>query len=45
MNSNDHREILLGQDYTHTGIGVYGSYYTQNFIERTAVNTTKDILQ
>jgi len=34
-NSKDHREILLGQDYTHTGIGVYGSYYTQNFIERT----------
>lgn len=35
LNSKDHREILLGQDYTHTGIGVYGSYYTQNFIERT----------
>ncbi|WP_277585760.1 CAP domain-containing protein [Psychrobacillus antarcticus] len=43
MNSKDHREILLGQDFTHTGIGVYGSYYTQNFIERKAVNTTKNI--
>jgi len=45
LNSKDHREILLGEDYTHTGIGVYGSYYTQNFIERTVVNTPKNIQQ
>ncbi|SDM50515.1 Uncharacterized conserved protein YkwD, contains CAP (CSP/antigen 5/PR1) domain [Psychrobacillus sp. OK028] len=44
LSSKDHREILLGKNYTHTGIGVYGSYYTQNFIERIPVNTTKDIL-
>ena len=43
LNSKDHREILLGKDYTHTGIGVYGSYYTQNFIERKVVNTPKNI--
>lgn len=45
LNSKDHREILLGKDFTHTGIGVYGSYYTQNFIERKAVNTPKNIPQ
>lgn len=45
LNSKDHREILLGRNYTHTGIGVYGNYYTQNFIERTEVKTRKDIPQ
>lgn len=45
INSKDHREILLGKDYTHTGIGVYGSYYTQNFIEKVPVKTHKDLPQ
>lgn len=34
LNSKDHRDTILGKWYTHTGVGVYGNYYTQNFIER-----------
>ena len=34
LNSKNHRETLLGKAYTHTGVGVYSNYYTQNFIEK-----------
>lgn len=34
LNSKEHRETLLGRSYTHTGVGVYSNYYTQNFIEK-----------
>ncbi len=34
LNSKNHRDTLLGKWYTHTGVGVYSNYYTQNFIER-----------
>ncbi|TQR17846.1 CAP domain-containing protein [Psychrobacillus vulpis] len=34
LNSKGHRDTILGKWYTHTGVGVYGNYYTQNFIER-----------
>ncbi|WP_391120742.1 CAP domain-containing protein [Psychrobacillus sp. L3] len=33
LNSKNHRDTLLGRKYTHTGVGVYGNYYTQNLIE------------
>ncbi|WP_234969311.1 CAP domain-containing protein [Bacillus massilinigeriensis] len=32
MNSEGHREALLGSEYTHIGVGVYRKHYTQNFI-------------
>ncbi|SHM87604.1 CAP domain-containing protein [Gracilibacillus kekensis] len=32
LNSEGHREALLKEDYTHLGVGVYQSYYTQNFL-------------
>ncbi|MFJ8066234.1 CAP domain-containing protein [Psychrobacillus sp. NPDC096426] len=34
LNSKDHRATLLGEWYTHAGVGVYGNYYTQNLIEQ-----------
>ena len=34
LNSKSHRDTLLNEAYTHTGVGVYSNYYTQNFIER-----------
>ncbi|WP_313891401.1 CAP-associated domain-containing protein [Psychrobacillus sp.] len=34
LNSKNHRDTLLGKWYSHIGVGVYGNYYTQNFIER-----------
>lgn len=34
LNSKDHRQTLLDRSYTHTGVGVYSNYYTQNFIEK-----------
>ena len=34
FNSKDHRENLLNGEYTHTGIGVYKTYFTQNYIKR-----------
>lgn len=33
LNSADHRETLLNEDFTHLGVGVFEKYYTQNFIE------------
>ncbi|SDM62406.1 Uncharacterized conserved protein YkwD, contains CAP (CSP/antigen 5/PR1) domain [Fictibacillus solisalsi] len=33
LNSQGHREALLNENYTELGVGVYDSYYTQNFIK------------
>jgi uncharacterized protein YkwD len=33
FNSTDHRENLLNEDYTHTGIGVYKKFYIQDYIQ------------
>ncbi|MBB4824050.1 uncharacterized protein YkwD [Sporosarcina luteola] len=33
LNSSAHRQVLLGEDFTHLGTGVYGKYYTQDFIQ------------
>ncbi|WP_243386691.1 CAP domain-containing protein [Bacillus kexueae] len=32
LNSEGHRKVLLEEDFTHLGVGVYRKYYTQNFI-------------
>ncbi|MEK4484993.1 CAP-associated domain-containing protein [Psychrobacillus sp. FSL H8-0484] len=42
LNSKDHRETLLGKWYTHTGVGVYGNYYTQNFIDRPMIKEIQE---
>ncbi|HSO58367.1 MAG TPA: CAP domain-containing protein [Paenisporosarcina sp.] len=34
LNSQDHRKVLLKTDFTHLGVGAFGKYYTQNFVER-----------
>ncbi|MET0785884.1 MAG: CAP domain-containing protein [Paenisporosarcina sp.] len=34
LNSKDHREMLLNEDFTHVGSGAFGKYYTQNFVGR-----------
>ncbi|MBD1380957.1 CAP domain-containing protein [Metabacillus arenae] len=34
LNSKGHREALLNQDFTHLGVGVYETHYTQNFIKK-----------
>ncbi|GAE91765.1 allergen V5/Tpx-1 related [Gracilibacillus boraciitolerans JCM 21714] len=34
LNSSGHREAILKKEYTHLGVGVYQSYYTQNFIDK-----------
>ncbi|MFJ5771279.1 CAP domain-containing protein [Psychrobacillus sp. NPDC093180] len=41
LNSRDHRASILGEWYTHTGVGVYSNYYTQNLIEQHKVKTRK----
>lgn len=33
LNSEGHRESLLNDEFTHIGVGVYKSHYTQNFIK------------
>ena len=41
-NSEDHREMMMKEDFTHVGIGVFGKFYTQNFLERDPIiNETK----
>ncbi|TQR07081.1 CAP domain-containing protein [Psychrobacillus soli] len=42
LNSKDHRATLLGEWYTHTGVGVYSNYYTQNLIEQRMVKESKN---
>ena len=34
MNSPDHRMMMLNDDYTHMGTGVYYDYYTQIFLKQ-----------
>lgn len=34
LNSVDHRKVLLKPNFTHLGVGTFGRYYTQNFVER-----------
>ncbi len=38
LNSMDHRKVLLKTDFTHLGVGTFGKYYTQNFVEREVLN-------
>ncbi|WP_404408963.1 CAP domain-containing protein [Jeotgalibacillus malaysiensis] len=33
LNSESHRNTMLDDTFTHTGSGVYGSYYTQDFVQ------------
>ena len=32
LNSKGHRDVMLNEDFTHLGVGVYKRYYTQNFV-------------
>ena len=32
LNSKNHREEMLKEEYTKLGVGVYHKFYTQNFI-------------
>lgn len=34
LNSVDHRKVLLKTNFTHLGVGTFGKFYTQNFVER-----------
>lgn len=38
MNSEKHRKLLLDDEYTHVGTGVYGSYFTQTFIQSEVID-------
>ncbi|MFY4773743.1 CAP domain-containing protein [Metabacillus sp. RGM 3146] len=33
LNSKGHREAMLNADFTHLGVGVYGDYYTQDYVK------------
>lgn len=33
LNSEEHRDILLQDDFTHLGVGVYRNYFTQNYLK------------
>lgn len=33
LNSDGHRKTLLDENYSKLGVGVFGKYYTQNFIQ------------
>ena len=39
LNSSEHREVLLQEDFTHLGVGTFGKYYTQNFVMRERTNS------
>lgn len=41
INSPNHRSVLLNKDFTHMGIGAYGNYYTQLFIQKMKEDVTK----
>ena len=34
LNSKDHRETMLKEEFTHMGAGVYRKFYTQNFVAK-----------
>lgn len=38
LNSVDHRKVLLKPNFSHLGVGTFGKYYTQNFVEREISN-------
>jgi uncharacterized protein YkwD len=38
LNSKGHREIMLNEDFTHIGVGVYQQYFTQNYISKDWLN-------
>ena len=42
LNSVDHRKVLLNPNFTHLGVGTFGKYYTQNFVER-EISTKENI--
>ena len=39
LNSQDHRKVLLKANFTHLGVGAFGKFYTQNFVERELLNS------
>jgi uncharacterized protein YkwD len=41
LNSPDHREMLMNEDFTHVGTGAFGKYYTQNFVEREIIEVQR----
>ncbi|ANU27872.1 CAP domain-containing protein [Planococcus versutus] len=41
INSEAHRETLLSEEYNQTGVGVFGDYYTQIFLEKEPVTAVK----
>lgn len=40
-NSDVHRKTLLGEQYNQTGVGVFGKYYTQTFLEKEPATAVK----
>ncbi len=45
MNSPDHRQVLLNEQFTHIGTGVYGNYFTQVFIQTDESDSPQTIQQ
>ncbi|CEG22372.1 Cysteine-rich secretory protein family protein [Planococcus massiliensis] len=41
INSSDHRETLLSDKFNQIGVGVFGKYYTQNFIYQEPASAEK----
>lgn len=41
INSSDHRETLLSDKFNQIGVGVFGKYYTQNFIYQEPTSAEK----
>ncbi|WKA57464.1 CAP-associated domain-containing protein [Planococcus shenhongbingii] len=39
INSSSHRETLLSSRFDQIGVGVYGKYYTQNFLRQESSNS------
>ena len=37
LNSEEHRSILLNEDFTHVGSGVFSNFYTQIFTDNVSV--------
>lgn len=42
VNSPIHRKVLVDKDFTHLGTGVYGRYYTQDFINKIYDDTVEE---
>lgn len=41
INSETHRKTLLSEQYNQTGVGVFGKYYTQTFLEKEPATAEK----